>query len=129
MFRNSKKQGDAGLGQAIAYFTSIGWEVALPLTDSADWDLIVETDTYELKKVQVKTSYQLEESGIMKFNIDVKGGNKSGNNSKHADQQQYDLLFLYHLETKKQALIPKTSITSNVQINIGGRKYSEYLIN
>ena len=44
MFKNSKKQGDAGLGQAIAYFTMLGYDIALPLTDSADWDLIVEMD-------------------------------------------------------------------------------------
>ena len=49
MFKNSKKQGDAGLGQAIAYFTSIGVEVALPLTDSTDWDLIVELEPSKLK--------------------------------------------------------------------------------
>ena len=54
MFKNSKKQGDAGLGQAIAYFTSQGYDVSLPLTDSADWDLIVEMES-GLKRVQVKT--------------------------------------------------------------------------
>ena len=53
MFKNSKKQGDAGLGQAIAYFTMLGYDIALPLTDSADWDLIVEMDDL-LKRVQVK---------------------------------------------------------------------------
>ena len=53
MFKNSKKQGDAGLGQAIAYFTMLGYDIALPLTDSADWDLIAEMDD-GLKRVQVK---------------------------------------------------------------------------
>jgi hypothetical protein len=129
MFKNSKKQGDAGLGQAIAYFTSKGYDVALPLTDSADWDLIVEVDG-ELKRVQVKTSSQLEESGIMKFNADVKGGNMSFNKpAKTIQQQGWDLIFLHHLVTGKQALIPKEVLTTKGQINIGGKKYSEYLIN
>lgn len=129
MFKNSKKQGDAGLGQAIAYFTSKGYDVALPLTDSADWDLIVEVDG-ELKRVQVKTSSQLEESGIMKFNADVKGGNMSFNKpAKTIQQQGWDLIFLHHLVTGKQALIPKEILTTKGQINIGGKKYSEYLIN
>jgi len=128
MFKNSKKQGDAGLGQAIAYFTSKGYDVALPLTDSADWDIIVEIDG-ALKRVQVKTSSQLNENGIMMFNANVTGGNKSGDKTnKLIDDQNWDLIFLHHLNTKKQALIPKESLTTRGQINIGGKKYSEYLI-
>jgi hypothetical protein len=129
MFKNSKKQGDAGLGQAIAYFTLKGYDVALPLTDSADWDLIVEINN-ELKRVQVKSSIQVSKSGIMKFNADVKGGNKSGSTlPKTIDQQQWDLIFLHHLITGKQALIPKEKLTTKGQINIGGKKYNEFLIN
>ena len=128
MFKNSKKQGDAGLGQAIAYFTMKGYDIALPLTDSADWDLIVEMED-GLKKVQVKTSKQLEESGTMIFSVDVKGGNKSGTKeAKKINDQNWDLIFLHHLITGKQALIPKESITSNTSINIGKQKYSEYLL-
>lgn len=129
MFKNSKKQGDAGLGQAIAYFTMKGYDVALPLTDSADWDLIVEVDG-ELKRVQVKTSSQLEKSGIMKFNVNVNGGNMSFNKApKLIPDQKWDLLFLHHLVTGKQALIPKDALTSKGQVNIGGKKYSEFLLN
>ena len=129
MFKNSKKQGDAGLGQAIAYFTMKGYDVALPLTDSADWDLIVEIDG-ELKRVQVKTSSQIEESGIMKFNANVNGGNMSFNKApKLIPDQKWDLLFLHHLVTGKQALIPKDALTTKGQVNIGGKKYSEFLLN
>ena len=129
MFKNSKKQGDAGLGQAIAYFTSQGYDVALPLTDSADWDLIVEMES-GLKRVQVKTSYQLAESGIMMFSASVKGGNMSFNKpQKMIEDQHWDLIFLHHLVTGKQALIPKEVLTTKGQINIGGKKYSEYLLN
>jgi len=129
MFKNSKKQGDAGLGQAIAYFTSQGYDVALPLTDSADWDLIVEMES-GLKRVQVKTSYQLAESGIMMFSASVKGGNMSFNKpQKMIEDQNWDLIFLHHLVTGKQALIPKEVLTTKGQINIGGQKYNEYLLN
>ena len=130
MFKNSKKQGDAGLGQAIAYFTSKGYDVALPLTDSADWDLIVETED-GLKRVQVKTSSQMEDSGIMKFNADVKGGNQSFKrvSAKMIPEQKWDLIFLHHLVTGRQALIPKEVLTTKGQINIGGKKYSEFLLN
>ena len=129
MFKNSKKQGDAGLGQAIAYFTSQGYDVALPLTDSADWDLIVEMES-GLKRVQVKTSYQLAENGVMMFSASVKGGNMSFNKpQKMIEDQNWDLIFLHHLVTGKQALIPKEVLTTKGQINIGGQKYNEYLLN
>jgi len=129
MFKNSKKQGDAGLGQAIAYFTMKGYDVALPLTDSADWDLIVEIEG-QLKRVQVKTSSQLANNGIMKFNANVNGGNMSYNKvPKLIPEQQWDLLFLHHLITGKQALIPKDVLTTKGQVNIGGKKYNEFLLN
>lgn len=129
MFKNSKKQGDAGLGQAIAYFTSKGYDVALPLTDSADWDMIVEIDN-SLKRVQVKTSSQLKPNGVMLFNANVTGGNKSGDKTnKLIDDQEWDLIFLHHLITGKQALIPKDALTTKGQINIGGNKYQEFMLN
>ena len=41
-YKNSKKQGDAGLGIAIEYFTTKGYCVCIPLTDSQEYDLVVE---------------------------------------------------------------------------------------
>ena len=127
MYKNSKKQGDAGLGQAIAYFTLKGYDVAVPLTDSADWDLIVEIDG-ELKRIQVKTSSQIR-LGVMVFSAFVSGGNKSGNMpGKPIQDQVWDQIFLYHLITKQSALIPKEALSSTRgQINLG-KKYEKYLI-
>lgn len=126
MFKNSKKQGDAGLGQAIAYFTMKGYDVALPLTDSADWDLIVEMDT-GLKRVQVKTSSQIRGQTAI-FEANVKGGNRSGEGTnKTIQDQNWDFIFLHHLETKQQALIPKEVLTTSGQINLG-KKYSAYIL-
>ena len=127
MFKNSKKQGDAGLGQAIAYFTSKGYDVALPLTDSADWDLIVEFEN-GLKRVQIKTSSQIRRETPV-FEANVKGGNRSGKEScKTIQDQNWDLIFLHHLITGKQALIPKEILTTSGQINLG-KKYEQYIIN
>lgn len=39
---NSKKQGDVGLGTDISFFTQRGWTVSIPLTDSQDYDLVVD---------------------------------------------------------------------------------------
>lgn len=50
---NSKQKGNIGIGMAIAHFTKLGLTVSLPLTDSQDYDIIV--DIYgALQKVQVK---------------------------------------------------------------------------
>ena len=125
MFRNTRKQGDAGLGQAIAYFTMKGYDIALPLTDSADWDLIVELED-GLKRVQVKTSHQLRE-GTEVFDASVKGGNQSFKTVKGVDKQNWDYIFLHHLETGRQAFIPKEAITSKGQINLSER-YKDYIL-
>ena len=37
---NSKRQGNIGIGAAIAWFTVHGYTVSIPLTDSQDYDLI-----------------------------------------------------------------------------------------
>jgi hypothetical protein len=125
MYKNSKKQGDAGLGQAIAYFTKLGHNVAIPLTDSADWDIIVEIDD-ALMKVQVKTSIQMRDI-IEVFEANVKGGNKSASTNKTIQEQDWDLIFLHHLVTGRQALIQKSALTTKGQINLGD-KYKEYII-
>lgn len=129
MFKNSKKQGDAGLGQAIAYFTMKGYDVALPLTDSADWDLIVETEN-GLQRVQVKTSSQFKPSGNEVFSLSVQGGNQSWNGKrKIVSDQNYDLLFLHHLVSGKQMLIPKI-IANEVRSSLTlCEKYSQYVVN
>jgi hypothetical protein len=130
MFINSKKQGDAGLGQAIAFFTLKGYNVALPLTDSADCDMIVEIDGV-LKKVQVKTSTQLGINNHMIFEGSVSGGNKTSNSNslKLIKDQDWDLVFLHHLITGKQALIPKCEITTKNRISLRDDNYIAYRLN
>jgi hypothetical protein len=59
---NSKQKGNAGIGAAIAYFTQEGHNVLIPLTDSQDYDLVVDIDGL-LNKVQVKYTSQKAPSG------------------------------------------------------------------
>lgn len=128
MYKNSKKQGDSGLGKAISYFTELGYNVAIPLTDSADWDLIVEIDKV-LKKVQVKTSIQISEYNVEMFSLAVLGGNRSWKNTvKSPIDQDWDLIFLYHLKTKRMALIPKEEIKNNYRTINLGKKYEKFII-
>ena len=54
-FETNKEKGNTGLGIAIAYYTSKGYIVSIPLNDTQDYDLIVDRDN-ELKRVQVKAT-------------------------------------------------------------------------
>lgn len=53
-FKNHTKQGNVGLGYAIAYYTSKEYSVSIPLNDSQKYDLIF--DNGKLNKVQIKTT-------------------------------------------------------------------------
>ena len=53
--KNSKAQGNIGLGEAIAYFMRQGITVSIPINDSQDYDIIADIDGL-LSKIQVKTT-------------------------------------------------------------------------
>ena len=53
--RTTQRKGDIAVAQAIATFTRMGFDVALPLTESAAYDIIVD-DTDNLQRVQVRYS-------------------------------------------------------------------------
>lgn len=48
-------QGNLGLGQAIAFFTSRGIPVSIPLNDTQKYDLVAEINGV-LKKISIKTT-------------------------------------------------------------------------
>ncbi len=51
--RNTQRKGDIAVAQSIASFTKFGWDVSIPLTESAAYDLIV--DNGEIRaRVQVR---------------------------------------------------------------------------
>ena len=45
---NSKKQGDIGMCYAMAYYAKLEWTVSIPVTDSQDYDLVVDNGTTQL---------------------------------------------------------------------------------
>lgn len=91
----------------------MGWTI--PVTDSQDYDLIVDTGT-KLLKVQVKTTTQISEHGIYIVSLKTCGGNKSGHTTKTFDNNQSDLLFVL---TGDCYSIPRDAITSKNTINLG----------
>jgi len=61
--RITQRKGDIAVSQAIARFTKMGYDVALPLTESAHYDLIVDTGRV-LKRVQVRYSSSVTEDSF-----------------------------------------------------------------
>ena len=55
IFCSNKDKGNSGLGIAIAYYSTNGYTVSIPLNDTQDYDLIVDKENI-LKKVQVKAT-------------------------------------------------------------------------
>ena len=123
--KNSKKQGDVGVGIAIGWFVQNGYTVCIPLTDSQDYDLVIEIDGI-LKKVQVKTTYAISPEGNYVVNLRVSGGNKSRTTVKHFNQDFADILFIV-TENNVKYFIPIEDIDNRNSINLG-RTRDKYIV-
>lgn len=60
----------------MAYYAKLGWTVSVPVTDSQDYDLVVDNGT-RLFKVQVKTTKSISPSGNYIVSLRTIGGNRS----------------------------------------------------
>ncbi len=114
--KNTKKQGDIGLGAAIAYFVSSGFTVSIPLTDSQPYDLVVDIDG-RLCRVQVKTTKYRGRSGKAYYiSLPVKGGNRTGTGKiKAFDKSAVDYVFIF-TEDGSQYLIPSSVCGNTVRL-------------
>lgn len=88
MRRTTQRKGDIAVSQAIATFTKYGCDVLLPITESAAYDLVVDTKG-SLKRIQVKYT-----SGK---DIDLRNihSNSKGYVVKKVDKKAYDWLYVY----------------------------------
>ena len=123
---NSKKQGDVGMCYAIAYYSKLGWTVSIPITDSQDYDLLVENTDNDILKVQVKTSRYLTEGGTYQVSLKTCGGNKSGQTIKKMDKNYIDLVFVL-VDDGSCYSIPTERIESSGSMNLGD-KYSDFKV-
>lgn len=123
---NSKKQGDVGMCYAIAYYSRLGWTVSIPITDSQDYDLLVENTDNNILKVQVKTSRYLTEGRTYQVSLKTCGGNKSGQTIKKMDKNYIDLVFVL-VDDGSCYSIPTEKIESSGSMNLGD-KYSEFKV-
>lgn len=124
--KNSRIQGNVGLGVAISYFCICGYNVSIPLTDSQDYDLIVEIDNI-LSRVQVKTTYSKTPYGIFTATLKTSGGNKSGYNIKNFNPDNVNYLFIL-TEDNDQYFIPCNPNIPKTSINLD-KKYNKFKVN
>ena len=123
--KNSGSQSNVGVGSAISFCTSKGWNVAIPLSDVQEYDLIFDIDG-KLAKDQVKTTFHKTKCGFYRAALKTCGGNKSGNIIKKFDSTKVDYLFILTNCGDKYFIpcdnfIPKTAITL-------GKQYKKYLV-
>jgi hypothetical protein len=118
---NSKKQGDVGLGAAIAWFSSQGFTVLIPLTDSQEYDLVVDQGG-RLFKIQVKTVSHRNSCGNFEVELRTKGGNKSGTGkTKLFDPVLIDYLFVL-TSNGDRYVIPAINLFGNTQVTLGANR-------
>jgi hypothetical protein len=119
---NTRQQGDAGMGIAIAYFSRIGVRVGIPLTDSQPYDLMID-DGGQLSRVQVRTTTNREGRSYV-VGLKTVGGNKTQLITKVFDPKAYEWLFVVCGDATAY-LIPTTAITARYSIFLG-RKYEPF---
>lgn len=123
-FQTNKEKGNAGLAMAIAYFSTNGYTVSIPLNDTQDYDLVIEMDG-NLSSVQVKASECLTKNNKYQVALKSCGGTK-GVTYKTLVNTRVDFLFVL-LADKTMYLIPTNEIKNIATINIG-EKYNKYKV-
>lgn len=92
--RLTQRKGDIAVSQAVASFTKLGFDVSIPLTESASYDLVVDTSK-EIKRVQVRYA-STKDVDLRRIHSNSKGYvvNKSKENA-------YDWLYILTSSNKE----------------------------
>jgi len=105
---STQRKGDIAVGQAISKFTRMGYDVAFPFSESASYDLVVDTGK-GLKRVQVRYS-SAAEVALRRIH-----SNSKGYVVKKTKPNAYDWLYIFKDTGKeyliKQCLSNRNSIT------------------
>ena len=106
--RTTQRKGDIAVSQAIARFTKMGYDVALPLTESASYALIIDTGA-GLKRIQVRYS------GTTEVPLRRIHSNSKGYVVKKTRDDAYDWLYVFKNSGEeyliKKCLANRSSIT------------------
>ena len=118
-FKTNKEKGNSGLGMAIAFFSTNGYTVSIPLNDTQDYDLIVEKDGV-MQRVQVKSTGCIGKGGNYQVALKSCGGT-SGKTYKTIKDTDVELIFIL-TEKQEMYLIPKREIKNSSTLSL----YGEY---
>jgi len=124
-FTTNKEKGNSGLGMAIAYFTTSGYIVSIPLNDTQDYDLIVEKEN-RLQRVQVKATGCIGKGGNYQVALKSCGGTK-GKTYKTLIDTNIELIFILTGQ-KEMYLIPREKINNVSTLSLCD-KYEKYRLN
>lgn len=122
IFNTNKEKGNTSLGIAIAYYSSNGYTVSIPLNDTQDYDLLVDKDNV-LKKVQVKSSACKTKYGNYQVALKSCGGRK-GTTYKTVIETKIDELFIL-TEELEIYIVPIEEISNKSTLTIC-EKYDKY---
>ena len=124
---SNKNIGNAGLSVAIAYFGANGHAVSIPLTDTQEYDLVVELDG-ELKRVQVKATNFKRTCGTYTLSLQTSAGIPR-RVVKTVKDTNVDLLFCLCGDGSTY-LIPREDIASRTTLSLGPEtgKYAKYRV-
>lgn len=123
-FSTNKEKGNTGLGVAIAYFSSHGYTVSIPLNDTQDYDLIIDKDNL-LQKVQVKSTSCKTKYGVYQVSLKSCGGTK-GKAYKTVIETNADILFIV-TDKLDMFLIPIDAINNKSSLNLC-EKYFDFRV-
>ena len=110
--RTTQQKGDIAVAKAVSTFTELGFDVLLPLTESAAYDLVVDTGT-SLRRVQVKYSSQKH--------VDLRRvhSNSVGYVVKKSRKNSYDWLYVLKSDDSeylfKKCFYGRRSVTPQVE--------------
>lgn len=121
-FKTNKEKGNSSLGIAIAYYSSNGYIVSIPLNDTQDYDLVVDKNN-TIKKVQVKSTACKTKYGNYQVSLKSCGGTK-GKTYKTVIETNIDELFIL-TEDCNIYIIPINEVKNKSTLNIC-EKYFKY---
>ena len=121
------KQGNIGLGQAIAYYMSKGYMVALPVNDTQPYDLVIDKfDGKGLQRVSVKTTRHQADNLAKSFVVKISSSSGMKRSYNPFNKQSCDLIFIYTINQEMWE-IPSSNINSGTMITLN-ENLSKYRI-
>lgn len=121
---SSKQKGNIGIAAAIKHFTTLGYTISIPLTDSQEYDILVDIDTI-IYKVQVKYTAAKTTSG--NYCIDLRS--ISGSSRKEYTrlcESSVDYLYIF-TNSSDEYLISVIDLDVSSYVTLGA-KYDKYRI-